>query len=485
MGRWIILVHRYLAMTLSLLFVVWFVSGIAMIYARGMPALALGERLERMPPLDLSRVRLSPSDAAARALVGGSPERALLLTIMDRPAYRFYDPSPTTMFADTGETLEDIDQARSLAIASLFMNVSPAALHYVRLLERADQWTIAQRGAMPLHKIAVDDAAHTELYVSGQLGEVVVRTTRAGRVLAWVAAIPHWLYFTALRRNDRLWTDVVLWTSGSGAVAAMLGLVLAVTRYRVRYSGLMRWHYVSGVAFGAFALTWTFSGFLSMQPWDWASSENTNLRIQEALDGEPLDLSLFPRFDPAAWKSVLAGFPAKELEFRRLQGSPYYVQRGRGREMLISADRLQIRPEGFSVASVLERIRKGFPSARVIEVQLLSDYDAYYYDRDKLAKLPVLRVKFDDPEQTWVYVDPVMSQMVAQLTRRSRIERWLYHGLHSLDFPVWLYGRPLWGSVVIFLCSGGAVLSAVGVLIGFKRLRRSVGAAMRRLRSQP
>jgi hypothetical protein len=96
-----------------------------------------------------------------------------------------------------------------------------------------------------------------------------------------------------------------------------------------------------------------------------------------------------------------------------------------------------------------------------------------------------LRVKFDDPERTWVYVDPVMSQMVAQLTRRSRIERWLYHGLHSLDFPVWLYGRPLWGSVVIFLCSGGAVLSAVGVLIGFKRLRRSVGTAMRRLCGQP
>ena len=39
---------------------------------------------------------------------------------------------------------------------------------------------------MPLHKIAVDDVAHTELYVSGQLGEVVVQTTRAGRVLAMV-----------------------------------------------------------------------------------------------------------------------------------------------------------------------------------------------------------------------------------------------------------------------------------------------------------
>jgi len=35
--KWLILSHRYLGIALGLLFVVWFASGIGMIYARGKP----------------------------------------------------------------------------------------------------------------------------------------------------------------------------------------------------------------------------------------------------------------------------------------------------------------------------------------------------------------------------------------------------------------------------------------------------------------
>ena len=59
----VILAHRYLGIALSLLFVVWFASGITMMYAGGMPRLTPDERLERLPPLDLSR---RPADAGAR-----------------------------------------------------------------------------------------------------------------------------------------------------------------------------------------------------------------------------------------------------------------------------------------------------------------------------------------------------------------------------------------------------------------------------------
>ena len=67
---------------------------------------------------------------------------------------------------------------------------------------------------MPMHKISADDGAHTELYVSEQSGEVAVVTTRASRALAWVSAIPHWLYLSVLRTNGRVWNMVVLWISG-------------------------------------------------------------------------------------------------------------------------------------------------------------------------------------------------------------------------------------------------------------------------------
>ena len=69
--RCMILVHRYLGIGLSLFFVVWFISGIGMIYAGGMPELTPELRLERMMPLDLTRIRLSPSAAADRVAISG------------------------------------------------------------------------------------------------------------------------------------------------------------------------------------------------------------------------------------------------------------------------------------------------------------------------------------------------------------------------------------------------------------------------------
>jgi len=85
----------------------------------------------------------------------------------------------------------------------------------------------------------------------------------------------------------------------------------------------------------------------------------------------------------------------------------------------------------------------------------------------------VLRVKFGDPARTWVYIDPEVNQIVGQVQRNNRIERWLYNGLHSLDFSFWYYKRPLWDIGVILLSLGGAALSGIGVMMGFRRIVRA------------
>ena len=246
--RWVILVHRWMGIALSLLFLMWFLSGIGMIYARGMPSLTPAVRLERMPALDLSRVRITPVQAVSRAGMRRAGGRLSLLTVMGRPAYRVSAGRGTnaTIFADSGDELAEIGDEESLDIASRFANLPRSSVHQVAVLEQADQWSIGERRQLPLHKFAVDDAARTELYVSEVTAEVVLMTTRSGRALAWVAAIPHWMYFRALRLNDGLWTRVVLWTSGLGIVSVFLGLVLSLTQMRTKYVGWMRWHYVTG-----------------------------------------------------------------------------------------------------------------------------------------------------------------------------------------------------------------------------------------------
>ena len=67
--------------------------------------------------------------------------------------------------------------------------------------------------------------------------------------------------------------------------------------------------------------------------------------------------------------------------------------------------------------------------------------------------------------------------------RITRLRRWLYQGLHSLDFPFLYYQRPLWDIVVIALSIGGTVLSVTTLLPAWRRLNRrgrEFGAHLRR-----
>jgi hypothetical protein len=114
------------------------------------------------------------------------------------------------------------------------------------------------------------------------------------------------------------------------------------------------------------------------------------------------------------------------------------------------------------------------PDVPVLEATLLEDYDSYYYAFGRRAPLPVLRIKFDDPDSTWLYVDPRMSQIVGRAHRRERLQRWIYHGFHSLDFSFWYYSRPVWDIVMVGLSLGGIALSGIGVVIAWKRVARAV-----------
>ena len=281
------------------------------------------------------------------------------------------------------------------------------------------------------------------------------------------------MYFAPLRQNGSVWRQVVLWTSGIAAILALLGIILGFTQYSTRYAGLVRWHYWTGVAFGIFTLTWVFSGLLSMEPFFWASGGETGNRIPQALRGGALDLAKFPAPSPAGI--------VKEIEFLRIQGSPYFVIRNDSTEaMLLSADSSELRREPFSTESLMSRVRQGNPDVPIAEATLLSKYDSYYHPSERKPPLPVLRVKFADPDATWFYIDPHMSQVVTRFTRRERLQRWIYHGLHSLDFNFWYYQGWVWQTTMVGLNAGGALLSMIGVALAIKRVTRRFPSFLRR-----
>jgi hypothetical protein len=155
-----------------------------------------------------------------------------------------------------------------------------------------DQWTLQQRSYAPLYKASVADERGTVLYVSGLTGEVVQDTRRSERFWNWLGAVPHWLYFTVLRQDGALWSQVVIWTSLLGTFLTLTGVYVGIRMYgrgrrKSPFRGIALWHHWAGLIFGLVTLTWVFSGFASMQPWGWLESQGPGEELQ-AMAGRPM-----------------------------------------------------------------------------------------------------------------------------------------------------------------------------------------------------
>ena len=105
----------------------------------------------------------------------------------------------TSINLQSGRPLTGINASTALSVTRAFGASSPQIIDTV---ER-DQWTVSGdfNNARPLYRIALNDAADTHLYVSQRDGRVVQRVTASERFWNYLGAVPHWLYFTALRRN--------------------------------------------------------------------------------------------------------------------------------------------------------------------------------------------------------------------------------------------------------------------------------------------
>jgi hypothetical protein len=171
----------------------------------------------------------------------------------------------------------------------------------------------------------------------------------------------------------------------------------------------------------------------------------------------------------------------KEVELVQFQGEPYLLAsispNAPAAPSLISVLAPERGPFArFDDEAMTATARKAMPQAQIQEAVWLDEYDAYYYDRTGSLALPVLRVRFDDPQQTWVYLDPRRGAVVRKEERLTRVNRWLYHGLHSFDFPILYYRRPLWDVVVLALSLGGLASAITALTPTWRRLRRHIRA---------
>lgn len=504
----LLLTHRWLGVVGCLAFAAWFASGLVMIYAR-MPGLSHEEQLARAQALDLSRAQLSPAEAAARLYL---PVDHIVVSMRGgRPVYLLgRGRGATIVYADSGELYPGVDADAAAAVAKPFAPAG-ATLSYLRYLTVPDQWTLQDRGRLPMHVFAADDAAGTRLYVSETAGTMALRSTRSERVWGFLGPVIHWMYFTPIRSRGGLWGELVIWTSLAGCVVALTGIAWGLLRYAPRqryrlagsqvaspYTGLLKWHHYAGLIFGIFTFTWIYSGLLSVEPFGWFDSEGVTTEQREVLAGGalPEDLLTLEHVRTAALELAEHGYP-KEIETVMFRGALYWAAEWSWRSP--SADgswisdsskpraparRLQReyvsgataarRGAEFDRDAIVQAAREAVPGAHAVSEEWIDAYDGYYYDPTGSLELPVLRVKYDDGPATWLYLDPRRGAIVAKYQRASRVQRWLYHGLHSLDFPALYYRRPLWDVVIIGLSLGGLLSSLTAVVPAWRRVRRFV-----------
>jgi hypothetical protein len=163
----------------------------------------------------------------------------------------------------------------------------------------------------------------------------------------------------------------------------------------------------------------------------------------------------------------LKGQPVKELELAVVAGEPVYLAS-------VASARTRIVPmtgpprEEFDRERIVGIVREAAQPDGLSEARVIDRYDAYYLDRHRERPLPVILARVNDDDHTRYYIDPKTARVVGSYSARTWVSRWLYHGLHSLDFP-WLYDyRPLWDIVVIAFMLGGTALGVTSLILAWR-----------------
>ena len=519
--RSLLFVHRWLGVVLCALFLLWFASGIGMMYW-SMPAVSARDRLERAPALDPATIRLSPQEAAEKVGVTPSPAQTRLSSFDGRPVYRFGaggrgGGGGQIVYADTGEEQLDAPSTMRDRAAAAWTG-QPVKAVAVQSVTDIDQWMVGNslRNLRPLWKYSWPNGE--QVYI-GESGEVLMYTTTTSRLQAYVSAVPHWLYFTPLRKHQPVWIRVATYSAMIGTGGAILGVILGVWLYspskkylyagqmsRIPYRGQKRWHTMLGLIFGLATITWTLSGSLAFLPFPTpprpqavaAPPQAPAPRAQgqrggrggggggpaQALRGrvDMADFAVHPR-DLIAQHADLQ---VKELEFSSFAGEPLYIAHlGDGTSRRFSLDGQPI--DSIDADVVLDIVKTSVSDPKALETRIVDQYDYYYFDRTRQRPLPVILALTHDDVGTRYYVDPKTATVVGTYSDRNWARRFFYNGLHSLSFP-WLYNhRPLWDIVVIAFMLGGMALSTTALVLAWqvlgRKLRRVVSAFGARDRS--
>ena len=86
------------------------------------------------------------------------------------------------------------------------------------------------------------------------------------------------------------------------------------------YVGWLRWHHYAGLLFGVITFTWTFSGLLTMTPWNCFQARSRRGDQVAAIRGDGVDLARFTLSPVDAVRCAAESLPAERARADAVHG---------------------------------------------------------------------------------------------------------------------------------------------------------------------
>lgn len=470
--------HRILGTLLSILFLLWFLSGFVMIY-HNFPKISNSEKFKGLQYIDVNK--LNSCDSLLATQISSESLRSCILKAKEDGSFVIETKNKDSIYllSQYGISANRYTYSEIYDYAS---KVNPSMITRIDTINNLDRWLPYDKSKadFPAYKFYYEDSLKSQLYVSSLSGEGIQYTNSDSRFWAWVGAIPHWLYIANLRHSTDLWKGVVIGLSGIGSLLCITGLIIGFRSFYKRYRHkkkirspykilAYKWHHILGFIFGIFVFTFAFSGMMSLQkvPQWMIKTHNTDLQsalMYNPLNKHPLEYAL-------DYKIVLRKYAGniKKLEWASFGNLNYYKAIIGDSLYYIDATSESLKPLCLSEKDIRERLRIIYTEP--ISIEVLHDYDNYYIHKRNKLPLPVYKVSVSDKDKSLYYINPYTTD-ISYFNTNTKVRKWTYQALHSFSIK-WLLDRPvLWNILMWTTMIAGTLISFTAVWLSYKSIKR-------------
>ncbi|MBP1617762.1 MAG: PepSY protein [Bacteroidetes bacterium] len=472
--------HRILGTILSILFLMWFLSGFVMMY-HAFPKLTERDRNAHAQALNMQDCQQADSIIASGLSKPKLNSLELNLHYGHAQITSRSSDSEQQMVCRNGIW----DSVRKPTFAQIRQYAgawNSAPIIRTDTLHDLEQWIPfgKLRADLPIYKFYFGDKLHHQLYVSSATGEALQLTTQDSRFWAWLGPIPHWIYFTKLRQDVSLWKNMVITISGIGCVMCLAGIVIGIRSFLIsrRKRGTWatpyrrfayKWHHLTGFFFGFFVFTFIFSGMMSLADVPTSIVKIHNPKLQEQANSEASITGIEFKAD---YKQLLADYPKQvtQIKWMSVGKTPVLQAVVSGSTLMFDASRNILKPLHMSPAMIKELVQTGTNSC---QIDTLYNYDNYYGSPGKQLPLPVYKVSVKDGDQSVYYVEPATGKLI-YYNSNAKVAHWSYQILHRFALGVLVQHNTLRLCLLWFALLGGTLVSITGVWLSVRYLQRKL-----------